>query len=262
MERRLNLGVEISSSGVKGSGFVGGLAGVQKGGSITNCYSTGNVSGTSSNVGGLVGEQADNASISNCYATGNVSGTRYVGGLVGDQYTVSGSVTITNCYATGNVSGTHSDFGGLVGAQCAYNRGSCTITNSYATGNASGSGYVGGLIGSQVGHNSSIITITNCYATGNVYGSSAGGLVGNQYSNLSSVSITGSYRYQLATVNGALRTENTPNSIHGGIMTATQLKTQSTYTNNKWSFGVSQWIWDSRGFPKLNMGVENVPFRF
>jgi hypothetical protein len=107
-------------------------------------------------------------------------------------------------------------------------------------------------------------SIANCFATGNVNGTSfSGGLVGYQDNSKSGInSITGSYRYQLARVNGALRTENTPNGIHGGIMTESQLKTQLTYINNKWSFGISQWYWDSRGFPKLNIGVENIPFRF
>jgi len=67
-------------------------------GTISNCYSTGSVSGTSI-VGGMVGQngmyryfcvpeigcwdQFDSGYIYNCYSTGKVSGGSSVGGLVG-----------------------------------------------------------------------------------------------------------------------------------------------------------------------------------
>ncbi|MBA7701572.1 hypothetical protein ES703_110312 [subsurface metagenome] len=49
-------------------------------GTITNCYSTGSVSGNF-NVGGLVG--VNYSTITNCYSTGSVAGNGGVGGLVG-----------------------------------------------------------------------------------------------------------------------------------------------------------------------------------
>jgi hypothetical protein len=115
---------------------------------------TGNVSGSGSNVGGLVGRQNTGVSIENCFATGDVSGNfTYVGGLVGYQY--GDSITITNSYATGNVttSGVSSNVGGLVGYQYYYSSsssGSNRIINSYATGNvtATNGSAVGGLVGS------------------------------------------------------------------------------------------------------------------
>jgi len=112
-----NLGVITSY--IKGGGYVGGLAGIN-GGTITNCYTIGNVEGTS-NVGGLVGQNSSNGTISNCYAIGNVEGTYFIGGLVGQN---SSNGTISNCYAIGNVEGTY--IGGLVGSN------SGAIRNSYA----------------------------------------------------------------------------------------------------------------------------------
>ena len=50
-------------------------------GTISNSYSTANVSGTDY-VGGLVGYKLD-SNVSNSYSTGNVNGTIYIGGLVG-----------------------------------------------------------------------------------------------------------------------------------------------------------------------------------
>jgi filamentous hemagglutinin family protein len=143
---------------------VGDLVGYQPGGSITDAYATGAVSGNES-IGGLVGLAA--GSISNAYATGAVSGTgNFHGGLVGSQ--VRGS--ITDVYATGAVSGSD-QAGGLVGVAGG------TISDAYATGAVSG-GLAGGLAGEQAGG-----SIADVYATGAVSGSGAvGGLVGERVS--------------------------------------------------------------------------------
>ena len=139
-----NLGLEnCAVSGDSESVYVGGLVG-RNYGSISNCYSTGMVSGHFV-VGGLVGYNY-HGSISNCYSTGAVggSGSSDVGGLVGIN---SGS--ISNCYSTGTVSGSL-EVGGLVG----YNyQGS--ISNCYSTGAVSGTSYVGGLVGYNYGSVSS-----------------------------------------------------------------------------------------------------------
>ncbi len=75
-------------------------------GTVSECYSTGRVSGSDS-VGGLVGDNG--GTVSGCYSTGSVSGRESVGGLVGDN-----GGTVSGCYSTGRVSG--SDYvGGLVG---------------------------------------------------------------------------------------------------------------------------------------------------
>ena len=188
-----NLRVEGGS--VNGSRLVGGLVGQNDGGTISDCYATGDVTGTGWSIGGLVGQ--NNGTISDCYATGDVTGTdKYVGGLVGrndsggpisDCY-ASGSVngddwvgglvgwnrggTISACYATGNATGTGDDVGGLVGVT-----GGGTISACYATGDATGTG---NIVGGLVGWNDGGSTISACYATGNVTGGDdVGGLVGS-----------------------------------------------------------------------------------
>jgi hypothetical protein len=131
-----NLGMENVNVNTVNGGCVGGLVGLNWG-TITNCYSTGSVSGTIS-VGGLVGETNFESMITNSYSAGSVTGNyNSVGGLVGGN-----EGTITNCYSTGSVSGTYDAVGGLVGENY---KG--TITNCYATGNVSGKDYVGGLVG-------------------------------------------------------------------------------------------------------------------
>ena len=50
--------------------------------------------------------------ITNCYNTGNISGTQYTGGFIG--FFNASSFPLTNCYNTGNVSGAGRT-GGLMG---------------------------------------------------------------------------------------------------------------------------------------------------
>ena len=54
------------------------------GGSIINCYATGQVSGTGHEAGGLVGKARDsNSSITNSFSLSSVYGNAAVGGLIG-----------------------------------------------------------------------------------------------------------------------------------------------------------------------------------
>ena len=116
-------------------GSAGALVGFNIGGTLTNCYSTGTVSGTSS-VGGLVGRNY--GTVAQCYSTGAVNGTNSVGGLVGEN-----AGTVTDCYSTCAVSGIRFNVGGLVGC----NENDCTIIQCYSTGAVSGDWEVGGLVG-------------------------------------------------------------------------------------------------------------------
>ncbi|MCP3976451.1 MAG: DUF5011 domain-containing protein, partial [bacterium] len=100
-----NLGLEGGE--VTGAYYVGGLGGVNNGGSITTSYATGAVTGSGAFVGGLVG--INGGSITTTYTTGEVTGMIRVGGLVGNN---GGSITTS--YATGEVNGNRL-LGGLVG---------------------------------------------------------------------------------------------------------------------------------------------------
>ena len=206
--------------------YVGGLAGGNHG-SVSNCYSTGAVSG-GDEVGGLVGLNWS-GSISNCYATGTVSGSWEVGGLVGinfHYYTEVNGV-ISNCYSTGAVSG-GDEVGGLVG----YNYWS-TVSNCYSTGAVSSTSYVGGLVG-----NNNDGSISNCYSTGAVSGTSyVGGLVGINGSSIS---------------NSFWDTESSgqTTSVGGTGETTTQMKTLSTFTSAGWDF-TSVWVLPMGQYPML-----------
>jgi hypothetical protein len=105
---------------VNGYNVVGSLVGLNEGGTVDNCYSTGNVAGHAA-IGGLVG-RLYGGNISNSYSTGNVSAksSTGIGGLVGQQHPEG---TISNSYTTCSVAGRRigsggigsGDIGGLVG---------------------------------------------------------------------------------------------------------------------------------------------------
>ena len=114
--------------------FVGGVCGHNNFGTITNCYNSGTVEG-STGVGGVCGNNRY-GTITNCYNSGMVKGSgSYVGGVNGNNFG-----TITNCYNSGTVKGGGSEVGGV----CGYNLG--TITNCYwSIGTANtGIGFGGG----------------------------------------------------------------------------------------------------------------------
>ena len=77
-----------------GTSVVGGLAGLIDGGTVSDCYASVTVSGSSGTIGGFAGK-AENANISRCYSTSTVSGsTVEAGAFIGNN----SSSTITNCY--------------------------------------------------------------------------------------------------------------------------------------------------------------------
>ena len=123
--------------------FAGGLVGYKRGGLITASYATGGVAGRGwrreDAVGGLVGRQ-DGGSIMASYASGTADGGAGaedgVGGLVGQQF----NGLIWKSFATGAIDGGEGEggddrVGGLVGEQ----HGG-VITASYATGTVDGGG--------------------------------------------------------------------------------------------------------------------------
>ena len=102
------------SGSVSGTVYVGGVVGVQIGGSITGCSSSATVKGTV-DVGGVAGQTNSSATLTACYATGNViieiDPTQNIsgGGLVG----FNDGISLLACYATGNVTSTGSGTGNV-----------------------------------------------------------------------------------------------------------------------------------------------------
>jgi len=143
---------------IKGKSYVGSVVGyIGANSKVQNCYVTGKVSVTGSNIGGVVG-YAYSATVQNCYSVGNVipsSTSQYIGGVLG----CANSTTVQNCYSTcsldGSISGT-GQIGGVVG----YISTNSTVQNCYATGIVSGYTQVGGVVGTT----NSATTTQNCVA--------------------------------------------------------------------------------------------------
>ncbi len=108
-------------------------------------------------VGGLVGVQSG-GSISQSFATGAVQGNANVGGLVGQLGSTSAATSVTNAYAWGTVyvvgtTGLNAPGGGLIGTMLSGSgANTTTITNSYAVGAVTTNGVpnspiLGGFVG-------------------------------------------------------------------------------------------------------------------
>ena len=139
-------GIQITSNQING-GSIGGVVGFSRG-TIENCSVSGSVSGTVY-VGGVVGIQWG-GSITGCSSSATVKGMVNVGGVVGQ---INGNIPLTACYATGNVTleidpEKNISGGGLVG----FNGGSSLLA-CYATGNVTSTGsstgkvHIGGFLG-------------------------------------------------------------------------------------------------------------------
>jgi hypothetical protein len=165
--------------GVSDSMYIGGLVGLNLKGTLTYCYSTGNVGGSQDAgfTGGLAGSNGADGTIIQCYSTGTVNGNFEAGGLCGEN-----NGLIRNCYAAGAVSGPDNAY--YLGGLCGFNDG--TIEDCYATGSVragNGSYIVGGLCGEN--SSSKPESIINCYATGSVTAGESscgvGGLCGENF---------------------------------------------------------------------------------
>ncbi|WP_407282199.1 GLUG motif-containing protein [Methanolobus sp. WCC1] len=189
--------IGLTEFNVTGNYYVGGLAGYNNGGIISDSHSTGEITGRN-DVGGLIGHN-DGGTITDSSSSGEITGYLRVGGIVGynDNGVVSCSYSdanitegsevggligvnnhgsrITSSHSTGNISG-YDTVGGLVGGNC-----DSEVINSYSTGNVTGDMHIGGLVGTNgwSGHDGCII---DSYSTGDVSGNGRiGGLVGRNW---------------------------------------------------------------------------------
>ena len=149
--------IQITSNHVLMSGNTGGVVGYSWG-TIENCSVSGSVSGTVY-VGGVVGVQIG-GSITGCSSSATVKGTVDVGGVAGQT---NSSATLTACYATGNVTieinpAKNIAGGSLVGMNAGSSLLACYATgNVTSTGSSTGNVHIGGFLGGNY------TTVTACY---------------------------------------------------------------------------------------------------
>ena len=149
-------GVQITSHQIYG-GSIGGVVG-SGWGTIENCSVSGSVSGTVY-VGGVVGVQIG-GSITGCSSSATVKGTVDVGGVAGQT---NSSATLTACYATGNVTIEIAPKKNIAGGSLVGMNAGSSLLACYATGNVTSTGsstgymHIGGFLGDNY------TTVTACY---------------------------------------------------------------------------------------------------
>ena len=150
-------GIQITSNHVLMSGNTGGVVGYSWG-TIENCSVSGSVSGTVY-VGGVVGVQIG-GSITGCSSSATVKGMVDVGGVAGQT---NSSATLTACYATGNVIIEMDPKKNIAGGSLVGMNAGSSLLACYATGNVTSTGsstgyvHIGGFLGNNY------TTVTACY---------------------------------------------------------------------------------------------------
>ena len=150
-------GVQIKSNQIYG-GSIGGVVGYSWG-TIENCSVSGSVSCTVY-VGGVVGVQIG-GSITGCSSSATVKGKVDVGGVAGQT---NSSATLTACYATGNVIIEMAPKKNIAGGSLVGMNAGSSLLACYATGNVTSTGsstgyvHIGGFLGDNYN-----TTVTACY---------------------------------------------------------------------------------------------------
>ncbi len=152
-----NLNVTGNINNIPTSGdqsYSGGIVAYLLGSTVTNCSFDGEIKGAGC-IGGIVGNATFDATITNCYSSGSVTGESLesecdTGGIVG---TLSYGVIVENCTNAATVHGNNNS-GGIAG-----NLGgeSAQVSNCFNYGNVEGGANTGSVAG-----NISSGTVDNC----------------------------------------------------------------------------------------------------
>ena len=161
----------VNYGDVNGVWALGGIVGYVKEGtvSVINCINNGNVIGSSTGNGGILGlsEAASKVTVENCVNNGSVGATWGAGGIVGDTYGV-----VTGCVNNGTLNA-KGDLGGIVG------KSHGNITNCTNNGIVNGvQANIGGILGRL--HDSTCLDSINTTNTqnGTVNGPNAQEIIG------------------------------------------------------------------------------------
>ncbi len=229
---------------------------------ITNCSAVGNINGTSTHIGGVIGQDIDGNS---AYYTLAESKTVYyyegngvntsISSLTLKKYNYTYTTTnITDSYFSGNLTGTNY-IGGIAGTK----QGG-QINKCYASASINGGQYIGGIAGAlskeslntnenSLNANVSLCpSITGTSNVGRIYGSTDG--------NFSVAALgTNSENRSMATtqvvVNGVTQTI-TDDLQNGTAVGVSLLRLKSNYVAWGWDFNNKWTILDTESFPYKN----------
>lgn len=178
---RIKSNYEIDSCVVNGvvkgnGGYIGGVIGYSNiSGVISNSSMNGSVSGLDK-IGGIAGNNG--GTIEQSYTSGSITGTSTeIGGISGYN-----TGTIRRVYSSGNVTGSSSNsfVGGLVG-----NNYRGVIQQGYVSGTIKGNSYVGGITGRN--YSGSLADVSFIGTLTSTTKTSVGGLIGEGYSTGGSI---------------------------------------------------------------------------
>ncbi len=166
----------VTASSTDSYAYAGGIVGYARGGvEISNCFSSSGMTATSTNsyaiAGSIVG-YIYGGSVSNCFNSGNVNAEstneRAVAG--GIVGSDYDGVTISNCYNTGSVdaSGSSSTDAGGIVGYARGGSGSAFVRNCFSSGSVSATAKVKSACAGGIVGNTSVATINNCYNTGDI----------------------------------------------------------------------------------------------
>ena len=162
----------ISAVGTGINGGVGGMIGLISSAnsngkgtvSITRCRNSGTITASGDNAGGMIGlcyAQYTGITLTECLSTGDVTGANNAGGLIGiTQPTLNSSVIAYACHVQANVKATGNYAGLAVGYYKTYDtRASLTVQNSLLQGQVTAAGNAAAIIGA-VGTDNAVPTPT------------------------------------------------------------------------------------------------------
>lgn len=227
-------------------GSIGGVVGICEDGSgpnkatVTFCYNTGNITGRSGFIGGVVGLATEKHSISHCFNTGNVTGvqTRKL-----DFFTVGGVVapynaTVRYCFNAGKVTVndnnnviTYAQGVAGVNSYCEHCFNVGEITNGNTT-----HGEAGGVAGHSVyGGDNLRGTASYCYNANRVYDRNTD----NLHPHSVAYNVTNSFTDKQMAINAQ----------DGTLCTTSQLI--GTESIAKEVLGTEHWIYETGRYPRL-----------
>ncbi|NCB43471.1 MAG: hypothetical protein EOM59_12760 [Clostridia bacterium] len=161
----------IDAPTVSGAGHIGALAGEVDSISASAIQNVavvgGTVTSTGNYTGGLIGQTSANGTltISGCYTTGDISGTTHVGGIVGNFVSTNATSSIENCYALGDITASGGFAGGITGYAYYQSVASVErIVNVFATGTVTATYNGGGIVGYANGNSSGSCLIDHAVA--------------------------------------------------------------------------------------------------
>ena len=256
----------LTNVNITGKVLVGVLAATCKENTITNCYTTGNMTLTTTEKSYKFGGMFANiisgiTEVSNCHSEVDIMATPlsyYVGGFVGNIKGVPFG-SIIDCYATGNITNGGQACGGFVAKNEA---AEFELTKSYSTGNVTAAERSGGFVAYNKGGTDGGPVISDCYSLGNVTCTSDeetrfGGFCGynskatiqNSYS-IGSVTFTnatdstdttgvGFTGQNKGTVTDCFFDKTVSNQDSSAVAigkTTTEMMTEATFTDANWNF--------------------------